>query len=60
MLKLIAPVSKMQATSTVPEECDSEPENVPPTITSTPIKPRTTTVNQSTTPVNDLKIVAVF
>ena len=57
MLQLIAPVSKKQATSTVPEESDSEPENFPPTITSTPTKPGTTTVNQKTTQVNDRNMV---
>ena len=53
MLKPIAHVAKKQASLTVLEEFDSEPENAPSTITSTPVRPRITTVNLKTTPVND-------
>ena len=51
MLKLMAPVAKKQ-TLTVPEESDSESENVPPTVTSTPVKSKTTATTLKTTPVN--------
>ena len=51
MLRLIAPVAKKQTTVTVPEESDSESENVPPTVTSTPVKSRTTATTQKITPV---------
>ena len=33
-LKLISPVAKKQTTLTIPEEFDSESENVPLTVTS--------------------------
>ena len=36
MLKLVAPVAKKQTALVVPDETDSEPENVPATATSTP------------------------
>ena len=52
MLRLIAPVAKKQTTLTVPEESDSESENVRPTVTSTPVKSRTTATTKKTTPVN--------
>ena len=52
MLKLIAPVAKKQSALTVPEETDSESENVPATATSTPIKTKITATNHKTTPVN--------
>ena len=38
MLKLIEPVAKRQTTLTVPEKSDSECENFPPTVSSTPVK----------------------
>ena len=57
MLKLIAPVAKKQPVSTVPEEIDSESENVPATATSTPVKTKTTTVNPKITPVNSRNMV---
>ena len=60
MLKLIAPVAKKQATSTVPEGSDSETENVAPTITSTPVKPIATTTNQKITPVNSRNIEMIL
>ena len=44
MLKWMAPVAKKKHTLTVPEESDSESENVPPTVTSTPVKSKTTAV----------------
>ena len=53
MLKLIAPVAKELATLTVPEKYDSESENVPPTVKSTPVKSKTTATTLKTTPVND-------
>ena len=52
MLKLIARVAKKQTTLTVPEYSDFESENVPQTITSSPVKSITTTTNQNTTLVN--------
>ena len=52
ILKLIAPVPKKQSALTVPEETDSESENVPATATSTPVKTKTTAGNHKTTPVN--------
>ena len=38
MLRLIAPVAKKQITLTVLEESDSESENIPLAVTSTPGK----------------------
>ena len=52
MLKLKAPVAKKQAILTVPKDSDSESENVPPAITSTPVKFNTTTTTLKPTPVN--------
>ena len=52
MLKLIAPVSKKQTALIVPDETDSESENVPATASSTPVKSKTTATTQKTTPVN--------
>ena len=52
MLKLIAPVAIKQPVLTFPEETDSESENVPATVTSTPVETKTTTVNPKITPVN--------
>ena len=52
MLKLIAPVAKKRPALTVPEETDSEPENIPTNATSPPVKTKTTTVNPKITPVN--------
>ena len=52
MLQLIAPVAKKQPSLTIPEETDSESENVLATATSTPVKTKTTTVNPKITPVN--------
>ena len=49
MLKLIAPDIKNPTSSQNIENTDSEPKNVLPTITSTPIRSKTTT--QKTTPV---------
>ena len=43
---------KNQTTLTVPEESDSESENVPPTVTSTPVKSKTTAATLKTTPGN--------
>ena len=51
-LKLIASVAKKQPVLTVPEETDSESENVPATATSTPVKTKTTTANPKITQVN--------
>ena len=53
ILKLMSPVVKKQTTLTVPDYSDSESENVPQPVTSTPERRRTTTVNLKTTPVND-------
>ena len=50
MLKLIAPVAKKQATLTVSEKSDSESKNVPPTVTSTPVKSKTTATTLKTIP----------
>ena len=52
MLLLMAPVVKQQATLTVPEEADSESEYVPLTVTSTPVRAKTTATTLKTTPVN--------
>ena len=51
-LKLMAHVAKKQTTLTVPGKADSESENVPPTVTSTPVKSKTTATTLKTTPVN--------
>ena len=56
VLRLIAPVAKKQSSLTVPEEIDSESENVPPTVTSTTVKCKTTATTQKTTPVNSRNI----
>ena len=56
-LELKPPVAKKQAWSTVSEESESEPKNAPQTKTSTPVEPRTTTINQKTTPLNDRYMV---
>ena len=45
MLKLMAPVAIKQTTLTAPKESDSESENAPPTVTSTPVKSETTATN---------------
>ena len=50
----MAPVAKKQSTLTVPEESDSESENVPPTVTSTPVKSEATVITLKTTPLNSL------
>ena len=52
ILKLIAPVAKKPATLAVPEESDSVSENVPQSITSTPVKSKATATTLKTTPVN--------
>ena len=57
MLKLIAPVAKKRPALTVPEETDSEPENIPTNATSTPVKIKTTTLNTKITPVNSRNMV---
>ena len=51
----MAPVAKTkqkQTTLTVPEESDSEFENVPPTVTSTAVKSKTGATTLKTTAVN--------
>ena len=50
MLTLIAPTIKNPTSSQKLENTDSEPENVLPTNTSTPI--RSKTITHKTTPVN--------
>ena len=52
MLKLIAPTSKKPTIVTATEETDSESENVPENVTSTPIKTKTTATTRKITPVN--------
>ena len=52
MLKLIAPVTKKQAIIRTSEETDSDSENIPENITSTPIKTKTTATTNKITPVN--------
>ena len=42
---------------TGPEESDSESENVPSAVTSTPVKAKTTTTTLKTTPVNSRNIM---
>ena len=49
MLKLTAPVAKKLAILTVPEDSDSEFENVPPAITSRAVKSKTTATTLKTT-----------
>ena len=51
MLKLIAPLNKKQTVHMNVQDSDSEPENVPVTRTSTPVKIHTAT-NPKTTPRN--------
>ena len=53
MLRLIA---IKQTTTTVPDESDSESEIVSPTLTSTPMKSKTTATTQETTPINSRNI----
>ena len=48
----MAPVAEKQTTLTAPEESDSESQNVPPTVVSTPVKSKTTATTLKTTPVN--------
>ena len=50
MLKLIKPAAKRLANLPETEDTDSETENVPPTVTSAPMKTKTTTTK--ITPVN--------
>ena len=57
MLKLIALVTKKQTALTIPEETDSESENVPATATSTPIKTKSTATTHKTTPLNSRNMV---
>ena len=52
MLKLTAPVAKKLAILTVPEDSDSEFENVPPAITSRAVKSKTTATTLKTIPLN--------
>ena len=49
MLKLIALVAKQQTALIVPDETDSESENVTAEAFSTPVKPKTTAATQKTT-----------
>ena len=51
LLKLIAPTAKKQANPPETIDTDSKPENVPPTITSAPVKSKTTTTTKIS-PVN--------
>ena len=60
LLKLIAPVAKKLSAITVPEETDSESENVLATATSTPIKTETTATTHKTTPVNSRNNIIFF
>ena len=53
----MAPVARKQTTLTVPEESDSESENVPPTVTSTPVKSKTTAITLKTTSVYSRNMV---
>ena len=52
MLKLIAAPVKKQTVIATAEETDSESENIPENITSTPIKNKTTATNRKITPIN--------
>ena len=53
MLKIVATAAKKkQTTLTVAEDSDSEPEIVFPTVTSTPVRSKTTATTQKTTPIN--------
>ena len=52
MLKLIAAPVKKQTVIATTEETDSEPENIPENVTSTPIKNKTTATNRKITPMN--------
>ena len=56
MLNLIAPLAKKETSTNVPDESDSESEIVSPTITSTPMKFKTTATTQKTTPINSRNI----
>ena len=52
MLKLIAAPVKKQTVIATTEETDSESENIPENVTSTPIKNKTTATNRKITPIN--------
>ena len=52
MLKLIAAPVKKQTVIATTEETDSESENIPENVTSTPIKNKTTATNRKTTSTN--------
>ena len=52
MLKLIAPVTKKQTIVRASEETDSDPENIPENVTSTPIKTKSTATTNKITPIN--------
>ena len=56
MLKLIAPTVKKQTIITAAEETDSESENIPENVTSTPIKNKITATTRKITPVNSRNI----
>ena len=52
MLKLIAPTAKKQPAIRSAEESDSDPDNIPENVTSTPIRNKTTATASKTTPIN--------
>ena len=60
MLKLIAPVAKNQTPLAIPDETDSESEDVPATVTSTPEKSKTTATTHKTTPVTSRNTKCCF
>ena len=57
MLKLIAAPVKKQTVIATTEETDSESENIPENVTSTPIKNKTTATNRKITPINSRNMV---